>query len=166
VGTFSTVLFPPLRVGYVVLPPDLVGPFAQAKWLADRGTGALEQQALADFLTEGHFARHLRRMRRLGSARRAALLTALRRHFGGSVELPAGATGMHLMARLPGIDATALARAARRRGVGVYPAAPYYASGARPPDPSALLLGFGALGEAAIEEGVRRLAAAAGLAAP
>jgi GntR family transcriptional regulator/MocR family aminotransferase len=163
VGTFSTVLFPPLRVGYVVLPPDLVAPFARAKWLADRGTGVLEQQALADFLTEGHFARHLRRMRRLGSARRDALLAALRRHFGRSVVLPSGATGMHLMARLPGIDATGLARAARRRGVGVYPAAPYYASDVRP-DPSALLFGFGALGEAAIEEGVRRLAAAAGLA--
>ncbi|HEV8635052.1 MAG TPA: PLP-dependent aminotransferase family protein [Chloroflexota bacterium] len=166
VGTFSTVLFPPLRVGYVVLPPDLVAPFVQAKWLADRGTGALEQQALADFLAEGHFARHLRRMRRLGSARRDALLAALRRGFGDSVELPPGATGMHLMVRLPGVDATALARTARRRGVGVYPAAPYYAGSARRPDPSALLLGFGALGEAAIDEGVRRLTAAAAVAIP
>jgi GntR family transcriptional regulator/MocR family aminotransferase len=67
---------------------------------------------------------------------------------------------MHLMARLPGVDATALARAARRRGVGVYPAAPYYATPGRQ-DPSALLLGFGALSQSAIEEGIRRLAEAA-----
>jgi GntR family transcriptional regulator/MocR family aminotransferase len=155
-GTFSTVLFPQMRVGYVVLPGDLVEPFVQAKWLADRGTGTLEQQALADFLSEGHFARHLRRMRRLGRARRDALLAALRRHFGTSVALPSAATGMHVMVRLEGIDAAALAAGARRRGVGVYPAAPYYA--ARSADPSALLLGFGALNERAIDAGIARLA--------
>jgi GntR family transcriptional regulator/MocR family aminotransferase len=159
VGTFSTVLFPPLRVGFVVLPPGLVEPFGRAKRLADRGTGTLEQQALADFLAEGHFGRHLRRMRRLGRARRDALLTALRRHFGTAVALPSAATGMHVMVKLGGVDAAELASAARSRGVGVYPAAPYYA--ARPPDPSALLLGFGALSESAIDEGIGRLAASA-----
>jgi GntR family transcriptional regulator/MocR family aminotransferase len=155
-GTFSTVLFPQMRVGYAVLPPGLVEPFVQAKWLADRGTGTLEQQALADFLAEGHFARHLRRMRRLGRARRDALLAALRGYFGTAVALPSAATGMHVMVRLDGIDAAALAAAGRQRGVGVYPAAPYYA--ARAADPSALLLGFGALDERAIDEGIRRLA--------
>ena len=159
VGTFSTVLFPMLRVGYVVLPPSLVEPFVQAKWLADRGTGTLEQQALADFLAEGHLGRHLRRVRRLGRARRDALLVALRRHFGTTAALPSAATGMHVMVRLDGVDAAALAAAGRHRGVGVYPAAPYYA--ARAADPSALLLGFGALSEDAIEEGIGRLAEAA-----
>ena len=67
IGTFSTALFPPLRVGFVVLPPALIEPFVSLKWLADRQTPTLEQLALTDFLQEGHFERHLRRMRRLVS---------------------------------------------------------------------------------------------------
>ena len=77
VGSFSKALFPPLRVGFVVLPPRLVQPFVAAKWLADRQTATLDQQVLSDFIVEGHFERHLRRMRRLYQARRDALLDAL-----------------------------------------------------------------------------------------
>lgn len=153
-GTFSSVLFPPLRVGYAVLPPRLVGPFVEAKWLADRGTGMLDQQALADFLGEGHFTRHLRRMRRLGRERRDALLGALRRHLGTVASVPAAETGTHVMLPLRDVDDRAAARAAALRGVGVYPARPYYTSS---PPQSALLLGYAALAEPAIDEGVRRL---------
>ena len=83
VGSFSKALFPPLRVGFVVLPSRLVEPFVAAKWLADRQTATLDQQVLSDFITEGHFERHLRRMRRLYQARRDALLEAIRTHLGG-----------------------------------------------------------------------------------
>jgi GntR family transcriptional regulator/MocR family aminotransferase len=154
-GTFSSVLFPPLRVGYVVLPLGLVEPFVAAKWLADRGTGALEQQALADFLVDGHFSRHLRRMRRLGRARRDALLGALRQHLGSAAAPPLAETGTHVLLPLRGVDETAALREAQRRGVGVYPVAPHYArpTGARP----GLLLGFASLPESAIDEGVRLL---------
>jgi len=154
-GTFSTVLFPPLRIGYVVLPARLVEPFVRAKWLADRGTDLLEQQALADFLTEGHFARHLQRMRRLGRERRDALLHALERRLGPAVEAHSTDTGMYLMARLPDVDEEALVAAAAERGVAVYGASPAYL-GARPAG-ATLVLGFGALPLPAIEEGVRLL---------
>jgi GntR family transcriptional regulator/MocR family aminotransferase len=154
-GSFSSVLFPPLRIGYLVLPPRLVEPFVEAKWLADRGTGTLEQQALADFLVEGHYTRHLRRMRRLGRARRDALLTAVRTHLGNAVTLPRAETGTHLMLTLRGLDEAAVAAAAEARGVGVYPAGPYYSEPAA--HGGALLLGFAALDERRIEEGIRLL---------
>lgn len=166
VGTFSTVLFPPLRVGYVVLPPQLVRPFVKAKWLADRQTPMLEQLALADFLDEGHFARHLRRMRRLAAERRAALLAAVGESFGERASVPAAGTGMHVMllfrlpksaAGRPGrFEARLVARAAAL-GVGVYPVASCRASSS---DEAAVLLGYAALPPERIREGVRRLARA------
>src|SRR5262249_2045655 len=70
VGTFSNVMFRGLRIGYLVVPPDLVGPFTAAKWMADRHTTLLEQAALADFIEEGHLDRHIRRMRRIYQRRR------------------------------------------------------------------------------------------------
>src|SRR5579864_1803923 len=82
IGTFSKVMFPGLRIGYVVAPPQLAARFVRAKWLADRQTAVLEQSALADFLREGHLDRHIRRMRRLYGLRREALLESLQRHFG------------------------------------------------------------------------------------
>lgn len=166
VGTFSTVLFPPFRVGYAVLPPDLVGPFVQAKWLADRQTPTLEQLALADFLEEGHFERHLRRMRRLAADRRAALLAAVEEHLGSHVAPPRACAGMHVMLRLAGpgpatVDGgptaleTAVVAGAAARGVGVYPVG---SCRIRPSADSAILLGYAALPEDRIREGVRRLA--------
>ena len=71
VGSCSSVLFPPLRVGWIVAPPPLVAPLVAAKWLADRQTPTLDQQVLADFINGGHLARHLRRARALYGARRA-----------------------------------------------------------------------------------------------
>ncbi len=166
VGTFGTVLFPPLRVGYVVLPPDLVEPFVKAKWLADRQTPTLEQLALADFLAEGHFGRHLRRMRRLAAERRTALLRAMAEHLAGRVEQPLADTGMHVMLRLaarrtPGVAAAEVERAIVSRaaalGVGVYPLSPCCTE---PQTYAGLLLGYAALASERIREGIRRLARA------
>ena len=70
-------MFPGLRLGYVVLPPTLVEPFARAKRSASGPTATLEQAALADFIREGHLERHIRRMRRVYKRRRDALLEAL-----------------------------------------------------------------------------------------
>ena len=168
VGTFSTVLFPPLRVGYVVLPPDLVDAFVRGKWLVDRQTPTLEQLALADFLEEGHFERHLRRMRRLAANRRAVLLQAIEEHLDGQADWSRAAAGMHLMLRIrpsgrcadgrsvAAMEA-AIVDAAARLGVGVYPVAPCCLGEPRAP---ALLLGYAALPERQIGEGVRRLAGA------
>ncbi len=167
VGTFSTVLFPPLRIGYVVLPPELAEPFMRTKWLADRQTPTLEQLALTDFLHEGHFERHLRRMRRLVSARREAMRAALDMHFGDSIEVSDSSVGMHVMVTLTaarrGVSAAQIEgrvrAAAAQRGIAVYPAGPCYS---RPPRRPIFLLGYAALSEDLIREGVEKLAQAVG----
>jgi GntR family transcriptional regulator/MocR family aminotransferase len=99
-GTASKTLAPGFRLGWLILPRELAGPFAEAKLLADRGSPILDQLTFADFLSRGEFDRHLRRMRPMYRSRRDALLTALARHL---PELePAGiAAGLHLVAWLP-----------------------------------------------------------------
>lgn len=159
-GSFSKVLFPSLRVGYAVLPPDLVWPFEEAKDLTDRQTPILEQQVLAGFLGEGHFERHLRRMRQLYRERRRALMEALEQHLGGAVRVMGASAGMHLMLSLHLTmgEAEVVERAASL-GVGVYPAGRYYHS----PDPSpALVLGYAGMPEERIRDGVALLARAVG----
>ena len=159
VGSFSKALFPPLRVGYVVLPPDMREPFVAAKWLADRQTATLDQQVLSDFIADGHFERHLRRMRRLYGARRDALLAALQEFMGGLVTPGGDGAGLHLVAWLPdGWDAAALAARAATLGVVATPVAPYYQGW---PDRPGLMLGFAALDEGTIRAGIARLARAA-----
>jgi GntR family transcriptional regulator/MocR family aminotransferase len=159
VGSFSKALFPPLRVGFVVLPPRLVEPFVAAKWLADRQTATLDQQVLSDFIVEGHFERHLRRMRRLYQGRRDALLRALWTHCGDLLVPGGDGAGLHLIGWLrPGLDATALSAEAATLGVAVPPLDPYYLGAAGRPG---LMLGYASLDESRIAEGVRLLARAA-----
>lgn len=155
-GTFSKVLFPALRLGYLVLPRALNRPFVQAKDLVDRGASTLTQAAVADFLTEGHFERHLRRLRRLYGEKRRVLVEALDSYLGNRVRYSTVAAGLHVMLfPTTDLDETQLVDEAAARGVRVYAGAPFYLE--RPAPPS-ILLGFSGLGEAEIIEGVRRLA--------
>lgn len=155
-GSFSKVLFPALRLGYVVLPPPLLEPFLQAKQLIDRGTPTLTQAAVADFITEGHFERHLRRLRQEYGERRRVLAEALRAQLGTAVRFSGDAAGLQLLVYLPPhCDEQEVVRAAAEQGVGVYPGTPYHLQ--HPPPPS-LLLGFSGLAPAEIVEGVARLA--------
>ncbi len=159
VGSFSKALFPPLRVGFVVLPPHLVQPFVAAKWLADRQTATLDQQVLSDFIVEGHFERHLRRMRRLYQSRRDTLLGAIQTYLGDIMTPGGDGAGLHLVGWLPpSADAVALSQAAAALGVAAPPLDPYYLGTVRRPG---LMLGYAALDEARIIEGVKRLARAA-----
>jgi GntR family transcriptional regulator / MocR family aminotransferase len=151
-GSFSKVMFPGLRIGFMVVPEQLVAPLRRAKWLADRNTPSLEQAALADFLSEGHLERHVRRMRRIYGKRRQALVEALDRHFGDRVTVSGDASGMHLFARF---DDDSLAERAARSKVQLAKADVYYLT--KPPR-NAFVLGFSTLGERAIREGVKRLA--------
>ena len=157
-GTFSKVLFPALRLGYLVLPRTLVAPFVRAKELVDRGAPTLTQAAVADFLSEGHFERHLRHLRQLYGEKRVALVTALDEYLGDRVRFPPVAAGLHVMiyANTP-IDEAGLVHSAAALGVRAYGGAPYHLE--RPAPPS-FLLGFSGLSESEIVEGVRRLAAA------
>jgi GntR family transcriptional regulator/MocR family aminotransferase len=156
VGTFSKILFPALRVGYMVVPAPLARVFARAKWLADRQTPILEQRVLTDFITEGHLERHLRRMRTLYDRRRQTLVRALKHHFGERVEILGENTGMHLMVRLQTkwSDQEVVERA-KREGVGVVSASLYYLKNGRPDE---FVIGYASLSERKIQEGIRRLA--------
>lgn len=156
-GTFSKVLFPALRLGYVVLPHSLLPVFLQARELVDRGAPTLTQAAVADFIAEGHFERHLRRLRREYGQRRSTLVEALERYLPGEVHYADVEAGLHIMLRLsPVYDEQNVVREAAAAGVGVYPGAPYHLH--RPSRPS-ILLGFSGLSEDQIEVGVERLAA-------
>ena len=160
VGTFSKILFPALRLGYLVLPESLVEPIAAAKAVGDTGTSALEQLALADFIAEGHFDRHLRRTNISNAARRNALVDAVRKEFGERAEVCGANTGLHLLVWLEGkrggkIDD--VFHKALTAGVGLYPVDSFYL---RPPRRTGVVLGYAPLREREIREGIRRLAGA------
>jgi GntR family transcriptional regulator/MocR family aminotransferase len=160
VGTFSKILFPALRLGYVVLPTSLVEPFVATKAVSDTGTAVLEQLALADFIKSGHFDRHLRRATASNATRRKVLMSALRDQFGDRVETCGANAGLHVFAWVKGKSGGPIREAsdrAEKAGVGLYTADPFYA---KPPDRTAILLGYGALRERDIRDGIRRLAAA------
>jgi GntR family transcriptional regulator/MocR family aminotransferase len=103
-GSFSKVLFPALRLGYLVVPSELQSAFLRASRLLTSGLPMLEQNSVAAFMRNGHFARHIRRMRILYADRRRCLATALHARFGDRVTLELTSGGMHLLARFPGAD--------------------------------------------------------------
>ena len=159
-GSFSKVLFPSLRLGYLVLPPDLVDQFAAALSLSSRHAPLLEQAVLCDFIAEGHFGRHIRRMREVYAERLAVLLEGARRHLDGLLDLIGVEAGLQMAGWLrEGIDDGRAAAAGARRDVDVTPLSRYIRkrrrsdSGAR----SGLQLGFAAVDPEEIRRGVREL---------
>ncbi len=158
VGSFSKVLFPALRLGYLVVPESQAEAFARVCRLLQGGRAAFDQAVVAAFLAEGHFARHLRRMRSLYAARRKALAAALAAAFGDRVEVALAAGGMHLMARFPGLGPdTALADRARAAGLAPTALSPL---AAEQDVGQALLLGFTNIAEANAADVAERLRAA------
>jgi GntR family transcriptional regulator / MocR family aminotransferase len=118
-GTFSKTLFPGLRLGYLVLPDRLTRTFIEASVWQASGHASFVQQVVYRFMTEGHFARHLKRMRILYATRRAALADALRAEFGGSIQIDMQPGGMHLLVRInEGMDDATLAKRAQSAGFG------------------------------------------------
>ncbi len=158
-GTVSKTLSPTLRLGWLVVPPALVEPFARARRLADRHGPWLEQEALAALIEDGAYERHIRRARRLNGERRAALLAALAKHLGDAAVVEGAAAGLHVVVWLldvrPEREAALVARA-RAAGVGVHPVTPLHATGA--PGRVGLVMGYAGVEVAAIERGVAVLA--------
>ena len=153
IGTFSKVMFPGLRIGYVVAPQRLVPALKRAKWLADRHTSLLDQAALTDFIREGHLERHIRRMRRLYGRRRQVLVESLARYFGAGAKVRGDAAGMHLLVKF---DDDRIAERAVVNKVLLMSAGAYYLTKA---PRSEFIFGFSSIGERTIREGVKRLAA-------
>jgi GntR family transcriptional regulator/MocR family aminotransferase len=141
-GTFSKVLFPALRLGYLVVPAPLVELFMRSRALSGRTSPAVDQLVVADFIEEGHFERHIRRMRAAYRERQEALLEAAARHLDGLATVCPSDAGMHTVATLHGINDVAASRAAAERNV---EAAPLSAFCAETRLPDALVLGYGAV---------------------
>jgi GntR family transcriptional regulator/MocR family aminotransferase len=160
VGTFSKILYPALRLGYLVLPESLIEPITAAKAVGDTGTAALEQLTLADFISEGHFDRHLRRTNISNASRRNALVDAVSKEFGDRAEVSGAKTGLHLLVWLKskkGGMIDDVFHKALKAGVGLYPVEPFYLT---PPRRTGVVLGYAPLREREIREGIRRLATA------
>ena len=154
-GTFSKVMFPALRLGYMVVPKDLVDSFHAGRDAIDTFSSTLYQRAMTDFIREGHFARHIRSMRVLYQERRQAVLSGLREHLGERLEVIGADAGMQLAGLLPpGVDDVAVSREAAKRGVSVRPLSLCYLE---PPARGGLILGYGGASLEEIREGVRQL---------
>jgi len=159
VGTFSKVLLPTLRLGFVVAPPTLTPALRAAKELTDSHGPLALQRALADLLSEGAFARHVRRLLRLYRPRRDALLRVVEEKLGESVTVVPSVAGLHMtvLSRAAEVDAEAWAERARARHVAVQALGSYYQRRPR----AGLALGFGLIAPERIPAGIARLAACA-----
>jgi GntR family transcriptional regulator / MocR family aminotransferase len=158
VGTFSKLLAPALRLGYIVAPPALVGAFTAASALISRHPPSMEQVVLADFIAEGHLRRHVRRMRTLYQQRRDQFVEVARRELAGMLEVHPPDAGTHLIGWLPqGWNDRAVAKAAGREGVQTKPFSNYCLRRRRR---GGLILGYGAYAKKEMLAGVQKLATA------
>lgn len=154
-GSFSKVLFPSLRLGYLVVPEDLAERFAALQSITNRHPPLLEQAVLTDFMAGGHFGRHVRRMREVYAERLSVLLESARERLGERLELSKVEAGLQTAGWLPeGVDGEKVAEAAARRGVEVTPLS-RYARVTLPRD--GLVLGFAAVDPSELRRGVREL---------
>ncbi|MFC3651832.1 PLP-dependent aminotransferase family protein [Dyella humi] len=155
VGTFSKVMFGGLRLAYMVMPAALRSDFLGAKYLGDMACPVIEQAALARFMEDGGFERHLRMARKELKARREAVIAGLKEHARDRVEITDTPAGMHLVAWLHGYDAPrcqALIAHAAEYGLGLHPMAPLYL---HTPERQGLLLGYCGLSVNELREAMR-----------
>lgn len=157
-GSFSLVMFPSLRLGYVVVPPDMVDIFAAAASVSTHHPPLLDQAILCDFIAEGHFARHVRRMRQLYAERRSVLIEEAREKLGDAIKIGEVEAGLRTVGWLKrGISAERVAREAAKHDVEVVPLS-RYAYGRSPRN--GLVLGFAAVDARELRRGVEGLARA------
>ncbi|AFY53119.1 transcriptional regulator with HTH domain and aminotransferase domain [Rivularia sp. PCC 7116] len=156
IGTFSKVLFPSLRIGYLVLPRSLVAIFARAKWLSDRHLPILEQQALTDFIESGYLERHIRKMRSIYNQRRQTLVKAIKKHFGKRAQILGEKAGIHVMVRFKSsLSDEEIIKSAAKVGIGMMSAKPHYLTAHSRCE---FIFGYGELTETQLTEGIRKLA--------
>jgi GntR family transcriptional regulator/MocR family aminotransferase len=155
IGTFSKVLFPALRVGYIVMPRDLVRHFATVRYAMDLSPPHLYQSVLADFINEGHFARHIRRMRQIYAERRDVLVNCIHEQAGRLLEMQGAEAGLHLTVTLKGaLRDVPICTAAALQKLWLWPLSPTYIG----PNPRhGFILGFAGTTSSEIPDGVKRL---------
>jgi GntR family transcriptional regulator / MocR family aminotransferase len=157
IGTFSKTLFPSLRLGYMVVPLDLVDRFLAVRHAMDIYPPYLYQSVLTDFIRQGHFSRHIRRTKVMYRDRRSKLVEALGKQFGSALPILGAEAGMHLVVMLPkGQRDTELAGKAAREKLWLWPLSPCYSSKNAH---QGFILGFGSATEREIPAAVRRLEA-------
>jgi GntR family transcriptional regulator/MocR family aminotransferase len=158
VGTFSLTIFPALRLGYMVVPENLIDAFTAARALSDSHSPSIDQAVLTDFIEEGHFAGHIRKMRALYAERQKVLVTAAESELNGFLEVAADDAGMHLIGWLPrGVSDINASQKALEQGVVTNPLSAYSSKKlAR----EGLILGYTAFSPGQIRNGVERLARA------
>jgi GntR family transcriptional regulator / MocR family aminotransferase len=155
IGTFSKILFPSLRIGYLVVPTAWIPVVSRAKWLCDRQSPTLEQYALTDCITEGHFERHIRRMRHLYNRRRQVLMSALQHYLGSRVTILGENAGIHLMVKIEtDLPDEVVIQNAAILGVGLISAQGYYLT---TPETGEFIFGYAQLDEIQIEQGIQKL---------
>lgn len=160
-GTFSKVLFPALRMGYLVVPENMTEGFIAAKTVIDRHNPTFEQMVLTHFIEEGHFTRHIRRMRLLYEARQEVMCQAIEAEFKGQLRIDFADAGMHVVVWLPEEwDDQTAARRAEEAGIITAPISGYTEMHKQPPG---LVLGYAGFSEEKIRSSVRRLAVALGM---
>ncbi|WP_410512204.1 PLP-dependent aminotransferase family protein [Paenibacillus sp. BR2-3] len=159
VGSFSKILFPALRIGYAILPPSLIEPFLAIKWITDRMTPTLEQEALTDFIQSGQYAKHVSRMGKLYATRRACLVNSLNQEFGNRVKYFGDEAGLHLLIELETtVGEELIAKKALQYGSKIYPASDYFIDSI--PKKPTFILGYSNLSENQIRMGIKQVARA------
>jgi GntR family transcriptional regulator / MocR family aminotransferase len=155
-GTFSKTIFPALRLGYLVVPMDLIGVFAAARALTDLHSPSIDQAILAEFIAERHFSRHVRRMRGIYEERQRILVEEARMNLKGVLEVAPAEAGMHLIGWLPpGVDDREVSRRAAEAKLKIAPVSAYCLNQKLC---GGLLLGYTAFNERQIKLGVKKLA--------
>jgi GntR family transcriptional regulator/MocR family aminotransferase len=158
VGSFAKTLFPALRLGFLIVPPDLREVLLAARRASDPHPPVIDQAALADLMIEGHYQRHLRRMCAAYRERLDALAAAADRYCAGVLQLRPVRSGLHAVADLHGVDAVRVFHEAAERSVEVMPLSAYF--NGRTTDSNALVLGFAPVGPDALDRGMQKLASA------
>ncbi|GED68776.1 GntR family transcriptional regulator [Brevibacillus reuszeri] len=156
IGSFSKILSPGLRLGYLVLPSSLVKQYQEAKWFTDLHTSTLDQLALCHFIEEGHLEKYISRVKKLYKKRRKCLTDALRDAFGEKVCIWGESAGLHIVAAFAGIAFTPERFAALEQGgVRLYPVEEHAIIRGKHDDK--VIIGYGNVSEENIVEGVRKM---------
>jgi GntR family transcriptional regulator / MocR family aminotransferase len=157
VGTFSKVLFPSLRIGYLIIPNDLIPAFSRLRETSDIFPAPLHQEVLADFIREGHLERHIRRMRMLYMERHDTLVTEIRKRLGPSFEVVTANAGTHLVMLLSeDFRDTVVAEKAAQADISTVQLSICYQE---EPRKQGLILGYGGVNRKQIQDGLSKLAA-------